>query len=225
MKRCPLEFKAGLFEVLFLGATGFLLAACSSAGYHKGDAAALSVQNAAAEVHSESQALETTLTALKSLMEQPSADLKQPLKNYSEALDQLIAAADRTEATGNKMAQRSAEYLQSWEKEISTIEYEHIREVSQARRTEVKSQCEAVNQRYADAQSVVRPMIGYLEDIRRALKSDLTEGGLEALRPVAQNAATNADKVQTALAALVTALNDTGSKLSSSVTATAQATQ
>lgn len=197
---------------------------CSSAGYHRGDAAAYGLQNAAAEVHLESQALQLTMGALSDMMNEPAADLKLPLKHYNAALDRLIAAADRTEATGVRMAQRNADYLQAWEKQISTFDYEHIREVSLTRKAEVTSRCEAVNQRYADVQSVVHPLINYLEDIRRALSVDLTSGGLTALKSVAQNADANAEKVQSALNSLANQLTDSGARMSS-VTTTAQVTQ
>ena len=186
--------------------------------------AASGLQSAADEVQAESRALDLTMGALKDMMNEPTPDLKQPYKHYSAALDHLVAAAERTEATGVRMAQRNADFLQAWDKQIATIDYQHIRELSQARKAEVTSRCEAVNHRYADSQAAVRPMIDYLQDIRRALNADLTLNGLEALKPVAQNAETNAQKVQTALTALANELTDSGTRLSS-VTAATQVTQ
>jgi hypothetical protein len=209
---------------LSLAIAATLAAGCSSIGQRKGDTAALGLQKAAAEVQAESRALELTMGALRDLVNEPNGDLKRPLKHYSTALDRLIAAAERTETTGLRMAQRNAEYLQAWDKQLPTIDYEHIREVSQKRKAEVTSRCESINHRYADSQSVVHPLIDYLQDLRRAMNVDLTVNGLEALKPIAQNAQANAEKVQTALTALANELTDSGARLSSLAT-TAPGTQ
>ena len=224
--KSQLQSKIGVKHLAFgfVALVGALLAGCSSTNHYQGDMAATSLHSAADEVQAESRALDLTMGALKDIMNESTPDLKQPYKHYSAALDHLVTAAERTESTGVKMAQRNAEFLQAWDKQIATIDYEHIRDLSKARKAEVTSRCEAVNKRYADSQAVVRPMIDYLQDIRRALNADLTVNGLAALKPVAENAEANAQKVQTALTALATELTDSGTKLSS-VTATAQVTQ
>src|SRR5205085_11539980 len=90
----------------------------------------------------------------------------------------------------------------AWDKELATINYEVIREHSEARREEVAHRFETVSQSYQEAQTVVQPLIDYFEDIRRALNSDLTRGGLAAVKDIVRNADDTAAKVQTALSKL-----------------------
>lgn len=198
-----------------LSLVALLLAGCTTAGYRKGDGAALTMQNAAAEVQAESQALELTLSALKGLINDPGADLKQPFRHFSAALARLVACAHDTEKTGSRMARKNAAYLQAWDKELAAMEFEHVRDLSQERRTTVSNGLDKVAKRYENSQTVVQPLISYLTDIRRALSSDLTPAGLEAIKPVVTNADNSALKVQTALAALTTELTDSGARLSS----------
>ncbi len=205
--------KHALHLVLFICAAA--LTGCNSAGYHKGDAAAVSMQSAAAEVQVESQALDRTISAAKVLVTEPEADLRRQFQHYSRSLDWLIACAQRTDNTGRKMAEKNRTYLQAWEKELGQIQFDHIRDLSQSRRTEVSGRFEAVNKRYQESQAVVQPMVRYLDDIRRALSSDLTAGGLEAMKAIVQNAETNSAKVQTALEALVTELNNSSTAMAS----------
>ena len=61
---------------------------------------------------------------------------------------------------------------------------------------EVAHRFETVSQSYQEAQTVVQPLIDYFEDIRRALNSDLTRGGLAAVKDIVGNADDNAAKVQ-----------------------------
>lgn len=198
-------------STMFVAAAGVLpvllvLCACSTAGYRKSDAVALSMKSAAAEVQAEGQQLEQSMGYLKKLMEEPEGDLKITFRQYSSALDLLKSSARRTEATGKRMAKRGAAYFNSWNKQLETIDYEHVREISATRRTEVTNRFAVIDQRYRESQAAVEPLITYLQDIRTALDSDLTTGGINALKSVAQNAETSADKVRTALQALTAEL-------------------
>lgn len=189
------------------------LAGCASPGYRKSDSAARSMQTAAAEVQAESRAIDLTLGSLKDLETEPGADLKQPYRHFSASLEHLIACARRTQNTGKAMAEKNAVYLQAWDKQLDAISFEHIRDLSQARRTEVANRMAAINQRYQQSQQVVEPLISYLLDIRRALGSDLTTGGLGSMKEIVENAGTNAAKVQSALNALTGELASSGTQM------------
>jgi hypothetical protein len=192
-----------------------LLCSCASNGYQKGDVAAASMQKAATEVQAEQRALDGTVAALGELMNAPEGDLSIPFKSYSSSLDRLITAARRTEATGKTMELKSAAYVEEWDRQLQSIDYQHIRDLSEARRTEVTNRVEVINRRYKESQEVVQPLISYFEDIRKALSTDLTPVGLQSLKEVVRNANTNVVKVQGALDALSTELTDSSAKMSS----------
>jgi hypothetical protein len=200
--------------LLFAGAV-CLVSGCASTGYEKGDVAAASMQNAATEVQAEQRALDGTVAALGELMNAQGGDLSMPFKQYSYSLDRLIAAAHRTETTGKKMEVKNAEYVDAWDRQLQSIDYQHIRDLSEARRTEVTNRMETISRRYHESQAAVQPLISYFEDIRKALSIDLTPAGLDSLKEVVTNANNNVAKVQTALAALSTELTDSSAKMSS----------
>jgi hypothetical protein len=191
------------------------LAGCASTGYDRSDAAARSLQNAAAEVQAESHSLDTALAALKDLVNSPSADLKVQYRTYETALDGLVAAAERTESTGKGMRQKNAAYFEAWDKQLADMNYEYIRKSSEARKTEVSNQFQIVDRRYEEMHSAIKPLIVYLQDIRKALSADLTREGLDAVKPIVAKADENAARVQTALASLATDLTVSGTRMSS----------
>ncbi len=205
----------GTASLCLLSVAALWAPGCTTANYGKSDAAALSMQRAAAEVQAESNAVELAQTALNELFQEAGADLRPAFRQYSTAVDRLEAAARKTQATGQRMGQRNRTYLTAWEKNLTAIEYEHVREISQARKDEVGKRFEAVRQRYDESQQAVEPLLTYLKDIRTALGTDLTGGGREALKGVADNAGRNAQKLQTALAALEDELKNSGARLSS----------
>jgi hypothetical protein len=112
------------------------------------------------------------------------------------------------------MQRRSAEYFEAWDRELASMNFEHIRKNSENRKAEVSSQFGTINQRYQQTQEAVQPLIAYLQDIRRALAADLTIPGLAAVKGIAINADENAAKVRTALASLATDLTTSGSQMS-----------
>jgi hypothetical protein len=190
---------------------------CHSTGYKKADVAGKGLQTGAAEVQTESQALQQTMQALDNLVNHPAPDLKPQFVHFSHSLDWLNTCAKRTDATAKRIEKKNAAYLAAWNKQLSEMTYDYIRNQSEARKNEVTQHLEAVDQRYTEAQSAVQPLIDYLEDIRRALSIDLTAGGLEAAKPIVAKAGDNAGKLQTALANLAGELNDSGARISTLV--------
>jgi hypothetical protein len=202
-----------LMQISALGLAAVCLAGCASAGYQKSESAAGSLQSAAAEVQAESRSLELTMATLRDLVNEPPADLKLQFKRFGNALDRLAAAAKRTDATGKRMELKNVAYFQAWDKQLTTIDYEHVRNLSQARKTEVTNRFDAVHRRYQETQAVVQPLIAYLQDIRKALTADLTTAGLESVKGIVQNAEANAAKVQTALGALANELTAASTRM------------
>ena len=191
------------------------LCGCASSSYRKSDEAAYSLQKAATAVNAESQAIDVTLAAMDDLVNKPRGELKPQYDRFNDALNRLIDSSDRAEKAADKASERSADYFQSWDKDLSTINYEAIRNQAETRKAEVSGQLNTVNGRYRENQDVIHPLIIYFQDIRTALGADLTAGGLQAVKPLASNAEQNARKVQMALARLAEELSVSGARMSS----------
>src|SRR2546425_13350277 len=92
----------GLLAAIVAGMMAWMTG-CNTTGYQHSDAAALNSQGAAAEVKAEGQELETTLTALNELVQQPAADIKPQFLRFSAALDRLLASAKQAGSSVNRM--------------------------------------------------------------------------------------------------------------------------
>jgi len=202
---------------LAFGVATLCLAGCASTPYHKGDAAAVSLQDGAFEVQGQSRALEVTIGSLHDLVYKPEPDLRPQFKRFSKALDNLTACEKRNERSQEHVRNKSADYLEAWNQELATMNYEAVRSRSQERKAEVTTSFDSVNRRYHDAQDAMGPLLSYLYDVRRALAADLTPNGLESIKPVVAKARENADKVQLALGRLTTELASSSAHMSSVV--------
>jgi hypothetical protein len=202
---------------LAFGIATLCLAGCASTPYHKGDAAAVSLQDGASEVQGQSRALEVTMGSLDDLINKPEPDLKPQYKRFSKALDNLAAYEKRNEHSQARVRNKSADYLEAWNQELATMNYEAVRTRSQERKAEVTTCFDTVNRRYRDAQDAMGPLLSYLYDVRRALTTDLTPNGLESIKPIVAKTRENADKVQLALGRLTTELASSSAHMSSVV--------
>src|SRR5436190_1960487 len=218
MKNSCAGSRSGARLIVFaLSISSIWITGCATSGYHKSDATARSLQYASWEVTAESRALDLTVRNLNELINRPGADLKPQFRRFSGALDRLIKEAARNDRADVAIARKSSEYFETWDKELAAMNYEVVRQRSQARKAEVTNDFATVHQRYLDAQAVMQPLLSYLEDIRKAVSADLTQRGLEAMKPIAAHADENAAKVQVALSRLSDELSASGRRFSSFV--------
>ena len=208
----------GCVVMAAVGALTLLCAGgCASGNYQKADAASESLRRASIQIDAENHAIDLALARLDSLVNKPAPDLKPQFKQFSEALDHLVAASDRAEKAAADAHHKSNEYFRNWDKEVAAINFEAVKEQSVSRKTQVSNEFNTVDQRYRENQAVVIPLISYLRDIRTALSTDLTPGGLESVKPLAENAGQNARKVQGALDRLTSDLSASRTQFSSVV--------
>jgi hypothetical protein len=190
---------------------------CASGNYKKADAASDSLRKAAIQIDAENHAIDVTLVKLDDLVNKPAPDLKPKFKSFSASVDRLVGSARQAEKAAEVAGRKSADYFRGWDKETAAINFQAVREQSVSRKTQVSDEFNTVNQRYRENQAVIEPLISYLQDIRTALSTDLTAGGLQSVKPLAENAEQNARKVQAALTRLTTDLSASRTQMSSVV--------
>jgi hypothetical protein len=193
------------------------LAGCASAPYKKGDAAAISLQDAASDVQGESRSLEITMGTLDDLVNKPEPDLKPQFKRFSKALDTLAASVKRNERAQAHVSHKTGIYFDAWNKQLATMNYEVVRSRSEARKAEVTNYLDSVTKRYQESQDAMGPLMNYLYDVRKALDFDLTPNGVDSIKPIVAKARENADKVQLALGRLTSELTASSARMSSVV--------
>ena len=190
---------------------------CASGNYRNADAAGDSLHQACIQIDAENRCIDVTMAALDNLVNKPATDLKPQFATYSAWLDRLSDSAVRADKAAAVAREKGREYFQDWDKEMATIRFEAVRDQSVSRKTEVSNEFNTVNQRYRENQAVIKPLISYLQDIRTALSTDLTLGGLQSVKALADNARENARKVQTALGHLTDDLAASRTQISSVV--------
>ena len=202
--------QSSICAIALLGICG-----CASTNFKRADDASRSLHRASMDIEVESRTIDLTLASLDDLVNKPAPDLKPQFARYSAALDRLVAASKHAEKSADFAHKKSADYFENWDKQSADIKYEAVRDQSVSRKTQVSNEFNTVDQRYRENQAVIEPLISYLQDIRTALSTDLTMGGIQSVKGLAENAEQNARKVQTALAQLSDELSASAMRMSS----------
>ena len=177
-----------ILTVLVAGLTIGAITGCKSTNYVRSDATALRLDRTATEVRNTAGYLDTTIAALNDLLANPQGDLRGQYERYTITLSQFMAAAHLASSEVTTLQNHAGAYFQQWDKELAQMNDEQIRQTSAARKAEAMHDYDSAMRHYQSGQDALQPVITYLEDIRKALSTDLTRAGLASAQPVAANA-------------------------------------
>lgn len=170
-----------------------LMSGCSSTGYEKAGSTSASLQKAAAGIDKGSTQIDTALAALTDLVNNSGADIKPQFKKFDSSVSALQATAENVSAAAASMREKGNDYFKDWDQQLALIKNEDIKSRSAERKAEVQSKFTAVKQGFLLTGDAFKPFMSELKDIRTALTTDLTAGGLASVKEVVGKA--NADVV------------------------------
>ncbi|MGC3960317.1 MAG: DUF2959 family protein [Verrucomicrobiota bacterium] len=194
-----------LFAGLLTSFTG-----CAKRGYHTGERTATNLQAMATKVEMAGRQMDIAVTELDSLVNSPQPDLRPQFDRFSAAVGQLSTLATNLAKAGTELQSRSRLHAESWDKELVAIQNEEIRASAKARKQEVASRFENVRAACQSVQTAIGPVQSDLLDVQRYLNSDLTMGGLSAIKDTATRVGRNAGPARESVTKLVTELRGLG---------------
>ncbi len=185
----------------FILASGILIG-CASNGYDKAASTANSLTKSADMIAKSNSLVDQSLAALNDLVSNPSPDLRKQYRIFNSSVDSLSSISKDVGAKAEEMKARGAVYFENWDKETATIRNEDIRTRSEARKSEVSSHFARIGQQYEETKTAFLPFISDLRDVQKFLSTDLTAGGLSAIREVTTKANADALPLRESLAKL-----------------------
>jgi len=199
---------------LLVGAAALtLLVGCASGNYQKGASAGKDLQVAADKINQGSAQVDSTLTALTNLVKNP-GDLAAQFKRFSSEVSALQSSAKDVSSRFASMDKMGDAYFAEWDKQIALIQNEEIKSRSADRKAEVQKKFAAIKQSYHDTADEFKPFMSDLKDIQTALATDLTPGGVSAIKKVTEKAAKSGNSVKSSLGKLATQFKELGVAMS-----------
>jgi len=181
-----------------------VLAGCATSGYQTNERTATTLETLANRIQLAGAQMDLAVTELNNLINNPQPDLRPQFNRFTAAVNKLDSLSTSVQKADADLQSRGTVHFASWDKEVATIQNEVIRSQAQARKLEVltrfnnlRNNCLTVLTGYAPVQSDLR-------DMQRYLNSDLTLGGLAAVKDSAQRITQEATPVREGVSQLVT---------------------
>jgi uncharacterized phage infection (PIP) family protein YhgE len=174
--------------IALAAALGIFTGCSSSTGYQKGSRAGTAINASADNITQTSSQIERTLVALDDLVNHPQPDMRRQFRTFTAEVNNLDSIARRVSTQAEDMKSRGAAYFDRWNQELATIQNEDIRSRSEARQKEVASRFQAIAANYEQAKANLQPFMSDLRDVQRFLATDLTPGGIAAVKKFATRA-------------------------------------
>jgi ABC-type transporter Mla subunit MlaD len=212
-KLAPVNMKHAVATAAFVLAAA-LFAGCATTGYDKAGGTSSSMEKAAQTISKSSTQVDQVMTALSDLVSNPGADLKPQFQKFSSAMSGLESTVKDLNGRVADVQKQGADYFKNWDAELAKIQNEGIRNSSAARKKAVAGQFDAVQTNYNQVKKDLDPFVSDLKDIRTALGTDLTAGGVASVKGIVSNADKRAIPVHKSLDALAKSFNDLGVSLS-----------
>jgi hypothetical protein len=149
---------------------------------------ARSIKDARAETARTSEQLKATLSALTGLTKQTKGDLRPAYDTFRSEVAKTETAAGWTRSRIQWMANDGRQYFQGWQKTVDTISNESLRKKAQKRLNAVTKSYDKVEASLQLAAEKFRPFLSDLGDIQKALATDVTAGGVKAIRGTVKSA-------------------------------------
>jgi chromosome segregation ATPase len=225
MKRIlPLTLLSSVLLVSGFGLTGCQSMRNRSAAMTRGERATATIHSAADNVQTAQRQIDTSLAALRDLTDRP-VDTKNQYRQARAEIAALRDSSDRISDNADDLRQRGDAYLSDWARQIAVIESPDLRNAAFERRDEVAAKLRDISDRFQRVQAEFMPFRRNLDEINAALGADLSQRGLETVRPFIARATENAGPVRSSLEQLVEEFREVGLSLQPVNPQTVQLTQ
>jgi len=177
---------------LFLAAAVAFATGCASTGNDKSASTVKSLAKSSKLIEKGNRQLDQTLAKLNNLVSSPNADLQKQFAAFDSSVNDLGSTAKSVCNKAEQIKAQGADYFANWDKESAKMNNEDIRHRSQARKQEVAANFDRISQQYDETKAAFKPFMSDLRDIQSYLNTDLTAGGLVAIKPFATKATSDA---------------------------------
>lgn len=187
---------------LLLISSALVWGGCSSTGVERAESTAESMQSSVAGIEKGKTLVNKAMVSLEKVQQSAGTDPRPAFKEYTNSVEDIENAAAKVGKTTKNMRASGKEYYEKWQKELSGMTNEQLKSISSARQAESLATYEKVAGAYNSVAEAYKPFIKDLNDIGTYLSNDLTPGGINAIKPVADKATVDAAALNDSLTAL-----------------------
>jgi hypothetical protein len=175
---------ASLFRIALVA----FVAGASASLFAGQEALTASIQRARSETILTHNELVANLKALNALLEQKEGDLRPAYTAFTASLKGTRSAAERTTRQVAALQGEGEAHFATWQAEVETISDEGIRNRALKRLAAARANWNGAATALQEATVQFPALLGYLNDIEKALSYDLTPDGVKSVRGASRSA-------------------------------------
>lgn len=149
---------------------------------------ARSIEEARGETARTAEQLKATLGALNALTAQKKGDLHPAYRAYCAEVAKTQSARDWTATRIQTMNTNGGAYFEDWQGKVNEIANRSLRKKTQKRLDTVRASYKQVLASLTLAGEKFKPFLADLNDIEAALATDVTAGGVKAIKSTVRSA-------------------------------------
>jgi hypothetical protein len=199
-------------QILLTIGLAILLASAAQASQQQ---LAKSIRDAHLETTRTSEQLKATLSALNDLTQQKQGDLRPAYSTFCSEVAKTESAAGWTRTRVQWMAGDGRKYFQDWQSTVNGIANESLKKKAQKRLDAVRKSYDKVEASLMLASDKFKPFLSDLGDIQKALATDVTAGGVKAIKSTVRSANWNHQYVDKAVKSALKEMDKMEKSLSS----------
>ena len=202
--------------VIFIAALS--LGACATNQMQHRQAAEKVALGVSGDVWVANNQIDATMLSLDNLMTADASQLPQAYERYSADVDLMRKDATRINADGAALQKQSDSQLAEWHKQNNDLRNTDLHENSEQGRRAVWDRSHGTQGAYDSAQSSMDGLLRNLEDVRTALRNDLSTRGMSSIAQtdVQQRASAHAEQAKADLEQVQAASKSLAEALSAS---------
>lgn len=210
-----MKTKKLILNLFALATAAGLATGCASTGNDKAASTAKSLSESSAMIVKGNTQIDQTLADLNDLVSNPNPDLHKQFDAFNSSVNSLGSTVADVDGKSEEMKSQGADYFANWDAETAQMQSEDMRHRSAARKQEVASNFARISDQYDETKTAFVPFMSDLRDVQKFLGTDLTIGGLAAIKDVAAKATSDAVPLKESLTSLSYQFKAMGQSMSS----------
>lgn len=194
--------------------TAFGITSCASTGMQRSQDTQTTMETMDNDIKTASRQLDITGTSMDELMRPSQTDVKQAFESYKNNVGKMETMEKKFAKHAEQMKTQGNNYFEEWKKEGSEYSNPKIQQLSDQRRTELRKIYDKIAKNSIGVDEAFKTYVSDLKEIQTFLSTDLTQKGINAIRPTSEKVVSDGDSLKYAIQKLQTAIQNARAEMS-----------
>jgi hypothetical protein len=169
---------------ILLAGGGIALTGCKSTGYDRTSGTVSTMEQIVKDLNAGKQQIDKTVASLKRVVETADTDPRPAFQEFSKDVTTVESIASRVRGRAESMRKQTDAHYAAWEKELTKMSSEDLRDRSQERMDLMKKEFAKIDEAFQKTSEAYDPFIADLKDVRLYLEQDLNPTGIKSASDV-----------------------------------------